>query len=74
MKKKKIIFYFIIISFFIVNFLNGCLSTDDNFDSESVNIMIDTIGSFTFNPNDIDSIRNDIFIEDSFSVFDILVH
>lgn len=36
--------------------------------------MIDTIGSFNFDPNKIESIRKDTFAKGSFSIFVILVH
>jgi len=37
-------------------------------------INIDGIGAFEFNPNDISAIRDDVFKEGFFSIFDILVH
>ena len=37
-------------------------------------IIIEGIGTFEFNPNDISAIRDDVFKEGFFSIFDILVH
>lgn len=37
-------------------------------------ILIDGIGAFEFNPKDIKAIRNDVFKEGFFSIFDILVY
>jgi hypothetical protein len=37
-------------------------------------IMIANIGDFRFNPRDIKTVREDIFLKGQFSIFDILVH
>jgi len=37
-------------------------------------ILIDGIGTFDFNPEDIRTIRNDVFQEGFFSIFDVLVY
>ncbi len=46
----------------------------DIFDSSEEIISIDGIGTFTYNPNNVTTLRKDIFKEDHFSVFDILIH
>ena len=37
-------------------------------------ILIEGLGAFEFNPKDIKAIRDDVFNEDFFSIFDVLIH
>ena len=37
-------------------------------------IIIEGLGAFEFNPKDIKAIRDDVFNEDFFSIFDVLIH
>jgi len=37
-------------------------------------VEIENIGTFTFNPEKVETVRNDIFKEGYFSIFDVLVH
>jgi len=49
-------------------------SLEDTQAIEMNKILIDGIGTFDFNPKDIITIRDDVFNEEYFSVFDILIH
>jgi hypothetical protein len=46
----------------------------DTIPSEQGHIMIGNVGDFTFEPSDIKTLRDDIFNEGYFSIFDILAH
>jgi hypothetical protein len=37
-------------------------------------VQIQGLGTFTFDPNEVETVRPDIFIENHFSLFDVLVH
>jgi len=46
----------------------------DTIPSEQGHIMIGNVGDFTFDPSEIRTLRDDIFNEGYFSIFDILAH
>jgi len=73
--KKIIPFILIILIFFtIFFFLNNEKKSDFNIFRNTENeIIIDGIDTFSFIPENISSIRNDIFQYNHFSVFDILI-
>ncbi len=66
---------------FLVILLSGCIGVRDetpsvlqNTSSTRARIMIDTLGEFEFNPNEVVTVREDIFVDGQFSIFDILVY
>jgi len=75
-KMKITVFILIIcILFIIFVYLNNENSYFiDLFNDSENEIIIDGIGVFSFNPNNILSLRNDIFQSNHFSVFDILIY
>ncbi|MFX0064000.1 MAG: cytochrome b/b6 domain-containing protein [Candidatus Hermodarchaeota archaeon] len=68
----------VILGLMIIPFLQQMIKTpgispEDSWSSEA-SIEISNIGTFIFNPNEVNTIRPDIFNEGYFSIFDILVH
>lgn len=62
----------IFVTLILSSFLSGCL-LEVRKEGEGT-IKIETLGEFEFNPQDIETVRPDIFKEGHFSIFDILVH
>ncbi|MDI6885457.1 MAG: hypothetical protein QMD22_03750 [archaeon] len=71
--RKEIAIIVVILTIGMSAFLSGCLEGEEEGEFAG-KITIDTIGEFTFNPQDIETVREDIFKEGHFSVFDILVY
>jgi hypothetical protein len=53
---------------------SGCLFREELEDEVGAKIVIETVGEFNFDPQDIETVRPDIFKEGHFSIFDILIY
>lgn len=66
-----LIIIFALISVPILN--SAPLPADDGYNSQTT-ITFESLGKLNFNPNDIETVRPDLFKENHFSVYDILHH